>query len=439
MKTKLIGIAAAVLCTWSLAADLTEQEQQVLVQVREVYAKQMGRQPTPEEEQRMLDQYRNSVMNASAMAVRMQALASGGGAALLATPPAQAPVAQSNATPAIGEDAMAKRIEALGPGKPNSRIENARDGLKIDGAPYLDPEGKIMAFAFDVLTGDVTYGIQAGEGWIYKYTKAGSDADPVTIATARLQQGSWQVTTATGKQLVGGRVTPLAKGLLVAREGSAFRYEPGKGTKSSAIPDGWIMAQFQRGNVGATKFVLLERIDDSKSGGFGSVMSAVSTLGALVGVSKKEDYALMHLETGKLYPINVQLDGKSSTVLTNCRKRNAVVNECKSSYSFESLYSGRDRNWGHYYWKANWFATPQGPVAVTMENGVTDVYLLDLSSGKKVNAFHRGLGITSVDSEQSPQGKLSLSADWMFETHKIEDAETFLRDNPDVTVADAAK
>ncbi|MBA4109826.1 MAG: hypothetical protein C0487_09575 [Leptothrix sp. (in: Bacteria)] len=171
----------------------------------------------------------------------------------------------------------------------------------------------------------------------------------------------------------------------------------------------------------------------------GGLFSAVQKIGATVGLNKKEDYALLNLDTGKQYLLNIQVDGKLRTVMSNCRKRNAVVNECRSSNSFESLYSDVGRNWGHYYWKVNWYNTPTGPVAVTMENGVTDAFLLDLSSGKKVTAFHRGLGLTTLDSVQSPDGKLAVMADWMFETHRIDDALAHLRDNPDVNTPGGVK
>lgn len=442
-KATWVGLAAAMALGSGMlmAAERTEQEQAILVQVRDVFAKQMGRQPTPEEEQRMLDQYRNSVMNASAVAARFQNLASGGAAALVPSTTAPNAVPAAVTPAALTEDALARKIADLGAGKPGTKIESARDGLKLDGMPYLDPQGQIKSFAFDSISGDITYAIRAGDTWIYKFMKAGSDADPVTIATGHMSPSSgWQINTLTGKQLAGDTVVPISRGLMIGRAGATFRYEPGKGSKGAAMPDGWVMAQFQRGNVGGTRFILIERIDDSASGGgLGSLLSAVQKIGATVGLSKKEDYALLNLDTGKQYPLNVQVDGKLRTVMSNCRKRNAVVNECSSSTSFESLYSEIGRNWGHYYWKINWYNTPSGPVAVSMENGVTDAYLLDLQTGKKVQAFHRGLGLTTLDSVQSPDGKLTLMADWMFETHKIDDALAYLRDNPDVNVAQTEK
>ncbi|MBA4109827.1 MAG: hypothetical protein C0487_09580 [Leptothrix sp. (in: Bacteria)] len=229
-----MAVVMAMLMGASLAAEPTEQEQAVLVQLREVFAKQMGRQPTPEEEQRALDQYRNSVVNASVFAARIKGLAAGSASAQAAVPGA---IAVVTAAPSISEDALAKKIADLGPGKANAKVEAGRDGFKVDGVPFLDPEGTVHTYAFDGQSGDITYAIRSGDGWVYKFMKAGMTADPVTIATGRMNSSSgWQVLTVTGKQLAGDTVAPVSRGLMVGRAGAAFRYEPGQGSKGSAIP-----------------------------------------------------------------------------------------------------------------------------------------------------------------------------------------------------------
>jgi hypothetical protein len=266
-----MAVVVAMLMGGSFAAEPTEQEQAVLVQLREVFTKQMGRQPTPEEEQRALDQYRNSVMDASAFASRIRGLAAGGASAQAFPTAAPAAATSAAAVPSISEDALAKKIADLGPGKVNAKVESGRDGLKVDGVPFLDPEGKVTTFAFDGQSGDITYAIRSGGGWVYKFMKAGMTAEQVTIASGHMNSSSgWQVVTVTGKQLAGDTIAPISRGLMVGRTGAAFRYEPGQGSKGSAIPDGWTMAQFQRGNVGGTRYILIERIDDSSSGGTAS-------------------------------------------------------------------------------------------------------------------------------------------------------------------------
>jgi hypothetical protein len=133
--------------------------------------------------------------------------------------------------------------------------------------------------------------------------------------------------------------------------------------------------------------------------------------------------------TGKFYPLKVSSAGKQSVELSNCHRQNALVNRCATSTTRESLYSDGHRNPWHYYWCINWFATPAGPLAVSMENGVADVYLLDLEPGKKVLGFHRALGVSQVDAEQSPDGAVTVVAGLGFEQGRIDNAAVFLRDN----------
>ncbi|MCC6199510.1 MAG: hypothetical protein IT466_01905 [Moraxellaceae bacterium] len=279
--------------------------------------------------------------------------------------------------------------------------------------------------------GRLPYSIPSGEGLVFKYMKAGSSAEPISFASVSYGASDATVNTTTGK-MAGSVVTPTATGLLVYRGGSVFRYEVGKGIKSFTVPDGWAPTPIQRGNVGATGFILLERIQMSAdaAGGLGGLFNAAKSLGATAGLNKKEDYALLNLETGALFPLNVQAEGKTQTVLSNCVKKNSLVNECSKSHSFESLYTDIGRIYGHYYCSVDWHMTPTGPIAVTMENGQKDVFIIDLQSAKKVNAFHRALGISSLDVSQSPNGVVALKAGWMFKTFPIEDAVKYLNDSP---------
>lgn len=432
MNVKRALLLLAAVSTLSVAADMTPQEKEVIAGIRQMYAQQMGRQPTAEEEQKMLDRWRAVSMRMAVGAAQINRMGQGGMVPAVTATQA-APVAA-----AMSEEALAQKLAAQGPAKAGLTMEHVRDGLKIGGTTFLDPEGQIKSFAYDVLSGDLSYTIRSGDSLIYKYLRAGSAAEPVAFASARQSGDGWQVNTVTGKILNGNTVIPLAKGLMVARSGSVFLYEAGKGNQSAAVPDGWVMAPFQRGNVGATHYVMLERASSEVRGTAGGLFGSLKSLGAVVGVNKKEDYALMHLDTGKLHLLNVQSSGKNQAVMSNCRKRNAVVNECATMNTFESLYTDIGRNFGHYFWKADWYATPSGPIAVTMENGVADIYVLDLQSGKKVSVFHRGLGITSVDTVQGPDGKVAIKANWMFEDHKVDDAGKFLYENAAIADAQAS-
>jgi hypothetical protein len=411
-------------------AEMSPQEQEVLKEIRQIYVTYKGRQPTAAEEETMLDQWRQSVMKTAVAATRFNAMASGKLPAQMAAAAAPQPTALAS----MSEEELAQKIQALGAGKPGSSIEGHRDGLRINGAGYADPEGKVSTYAYNSLTGDITYSIQSGDGQVFKYMKAGSNAEPISFASVSYGAADATVNTVTGKKITGSVVTPTATGLLVYRGGSVFRYEPGKGMKSFTVPDGWVPTPIQRGNVGATGYILLERIQMSSdaAGGLGGLFNAAKSLGATAGLNKKEDYALLNLETGALFPLNVQAEGKTQTVMTNCVKKNSFVNECAKGHSFESLYTDIGRNYGHYYWSVDWHMTPSGPIAVTMENGQKDVFIIDLKSSKKVNAFHRALGISSLDISQSPTGVVALKAGWMFKTFPIDDAVKHLNDSPAV-------
>lgn len=166
-------------------------------------------------------------------------------------------------------------------------------------------------------------------------------------------------------------------------------------------------------------------------------LNSVMSLGATVGLTKKEDYALFETKTGKLTLLNIQSDGKNQTNLSNCKRKNSMVNICENATSYESLYSDVGRNMGHYYWKANWMNTPNGPILVSMENGVQDIFITDLKTGKKTLAFSRTLGISDFDAYQSLDGNVRINAKWMFQDHAIENAVKFQQENPDITLAQA--
>lgn len=139
--------------------------------------------------------------------------------------------------------------------------------------------------------------------------------------------------------------------------------------------------------------------------------------------------------TGKLFQLNLTSDGKRVMKMSNCRKKNLVINECSTATSFESIYTpDGNPNMGHYYWRANWFNTPSGPIAMSMENGLKDLFITDLTTGKKVTGFSRTLGIQSFSTKQHGDGHVSLAASWAFNTHDIPDVETHLKNSENIAI-----
>lgn len=338
----------------------------------------------------------------------------------------------------IDETRLGERVAAFPEPSARARITGRRDGFDVDGRPFLDAEGSITMHAHSMRTGYITYAARAGSGYVIKTWRVGSDMEPVTIARATLSANGWDVQTETGKRLAGAALTMAPLGFMVAREASAFRYVPGKGVEAIAVPDGYVLASMQRGDIGGTGFVLLEREQATGARGdsAGQLLSTFKALGSSLGMTRKEDYALMDTRDGRLFPLNVSAEGKLVNRYADCVKRNRLVNECASVHSFASLYDNMGmRNNRHYYWRVQWLASDVGPVAISHENGVRDVVITDLTTGKRVTAFSRGLGIVGFDVEQDISGVIRLSADWSFQKHEIPDVLAYLANPPEADEA----
>lgn len=344
------------------------------------------------------------------------------------------PPASSNSLSAETEASLNEKILAFPAKAREIKIDDRSDGFSVNGQPFLDAEGRISKYSFDVLTGDVTYLVQTGgNSYIVKYVRAGSNMEGVTIGNAISMSSGWQVQTVTGKKMAGELLTVLPKGILVARESAAFKYSPGSGVQNIAVPQGYTIAPFQHGNVGATDFILLEKEDEARGSATGGLFSSLKAMGNVLGVNKKEDYALLSIKDGQVFLLNIASNGKDVHSYSNCRKQNNAVNNCATMTSQESLYDKNgDRNTGHYYWRTNWFNTASGPIAVAMENGVTDITITDLTTGKKVIAFTRGMGILKFDADQDSSGKVKIVARLGLVSETIDDAIAFMQTAPEV-------
>lgn len=95
------------------------------------------------------------------------------------------------------------------------------------------------------------------------------------------------------------------------------------------------------------------------------------------------------------------------------------------------------RNIQHYYWRAQWLNTPQGPIAVTMEDANKKIFITDLTTGRKVVAFHRTLGIADMDVNQDPNGTVSIKAQLAFSHESVDDAVGFLANASSVALTAA--
>jgi len=416
----------------AFAEPPSPEDEALLTQLRQM-AKQQGMQLTQDQEQRFLEQQhalrdRVKILGLGLM-MGMPGARQGSSAALPQQPDGHSTDRQRSES----EETLAERIARL-PSRPAEFVvADRKDGFSINGRAFVDPEGVIKNYAVQPVTGMVTYLVDVGKGVFFvRTTRAGADAEPITVATATRSDSGWQVETATGKRISGQKLTLLAAGLLVARNNSAFLYVPGKGLRNTVVPEGYVVAHFQRGDVGDTGFMLVERDKKDVKQGVGGLFDSFKSLGATIGLNKQEDYALFGFSSGKLIPMNISESDKTVGEYSNCRKRNALVNDCANMDFRESLYSNTGRNVGHYYWRINWFATQSGPILIAQENGLKDITFTDLASGKKVTAFSRGLGINGYDALQNAEGKVKVTARLGFSTETIEDAQGFLASTPEI-------
>lgn len=318
-------------------------------------------------------------------------------------------------------------------------FERFRDGFSINGKRHIDPEGAIIAYGFDAQTGDFTYLSDSGLGqYLIKSGRAFNDAEPVTIGTAERRGAMWTVNTATGKKFSGYRLIPLARGFVVARDNTGFRYIPGKGTTNIVASEQFAIAALQNGDVSSTGYLLLERIpspdNSAKYGAVGELFSAVKALGSTLGVGKKEDYALLNIDTQQVVPINVSLEDKQVQFMSACRQRNYVFAECARMDSFESLFQPNGmKNMTHYFWRITWLNAQGRPILISQEGGLSKITATDLTSGRKVVLFDRTMGISEFSVAQKTDGKISVSAQLGFTSETKDDVSALIDTLPDTT------
>ena len=416
----------------TFAESLSPEDEATVTQLREV-AKRQGMQLTQEQEHQFLEQQHalRDRMKMFGLGVMMGMPGAKQGSS--ATAPQQSGGLQTAGQTVETEEALAAKILSLPPRPVEFVVADRKDGFSVNGRAFVDPEGVIKNYSIQSTTGMVTYLVDVEKGtFLVKTTRAGTDAEPITIATATHPSSGWQIQTVTGKRISGQSLTVLASGMLIARDNAAFLYAPGKGLRSVAVPNGYVVAHFQRGDVGDTGFMLIERDKEDVKRGVGGLFDSFKSLGATLGVNKQEDYALFGFSSGKVVPLNISESDKTVGEYSNCRKRNALVNDCANMDFRESLYSNTGRNIGHYFWRINWFATQSGPILIAQENGLKDITVTDLASGKKVTAFSRGLGINGYDAVQNADGKVKVTARLGFSTETLEDAQGFLASTPEI-------
>ncbi len=436
----LLGASAVSAQDLAIDPPLTKDEKRALKDMREQWAEADMPAMTTEQEIAMIKNMRDTQIRMMGQAMGMRrALESGAMQGQIAQPPAQAqdsPLSQPTAEPTVAKDDLASAYEQRSASTRFTRFERKGDGFLANGQVFIDIDGKVNQFGADPMTGRVTYFVDIGNGdLLVKHHNINSDLEPILIGRIALRGDRADFRAVSGETAGGESVVPVSDGLIVTRKESIARYSIGKGAKAFAIPDGFNVAPLQNGDVSGTGFVLIERIPQEEV----SFKEIGKSVGHLFGKrDDTQDYALLHIETGKTVGLFLSDDGKSVGQGTGCVRQNDFVNKCSGWRSWDSIWETDGRpNYSHYFWALTWVQTKFGPIAIAKEDGTREVNVIALDSGARFNAFKRKLGILWFAVEPKEDGGLSMEAQLAFKRHKIDDVGQVL--NGSLAAASEAK
>jgi len=237
---------------------------------------------------------------------------------------ASTPTLQPAAASALmSEQDLAELIQATRHADIAVSIEHARDGLRIDGQQYVDPEGEILRFASNSATGDIVYALKTGPRVLkYKYLSASNLTSPVVLGEAHGHNNNIVFHSASGQTISGTNIINTSKGVLVTRENSAFNYVPGQTIKTISVPEGYQIASMQKGDLESTGYILLEKLKPTNE----SLVSLVNSFGSSLGITEANDYKLLNVANGTTVDLDISIDHKDVAVHSNCVRKNSVIN-----------------------------------------------------------------------------------------------------------------
>lgn len=422
----------------ALDPPLTKQEQQALRDMRKQWKQSGMPAMTSEQETVLIQNMRDMQVQTMGRAMGLRAAVEAGA---FSTPPqpeppplsahpvpeAAAPIQAFSKEPGEGRraiDLLARMEEQSNPPR-FTLFERIRDGFKANGKPYFDVDGAIANFGADMSTGHVTYLIDTSNGEaLVKHHNINSQHPAFVVGTLRINDERAMFQGADGTTAAGSGVIPTADGLLFTREGSMVRYQIGRPPVAFQVPEEWIIAEYQNGDVSGTRFVLLERANKSVN----SLKSAGDAVGRMFGKrDESEDYAFFDIQNGSLIALNMNMDYKKVGQGTGCKRQNALVNKCSGWEQWTSIWKpDGSPNTYHYCWALTWQQTRFGPIAVAMENGGREVNIIQLASGERTNAFHRALGIHEFYASPTAAGSIKIRAQVGLKRQTIEDIAELL-------------
>lgn len=393
------------------------KEQQLVEHMQSAY-RQRGLTLTPEREEALLQQYRQ--MQARAADAQAMSEVSGDltpaqrvklamglpAEQAAATTPAPAPAGAVATTRAAIAQAQAPEAEAPAAGAPGNPAEellaavSARhaqgaptdfewrpDGFVADGKPVVDPEGRIVQWDGDGLSGDVTYLVRVAPGQFdVRFTNTHATLPPITVGTLYVDPAGQHFTSVDGQTVSGHILIPTSKGIVMARDTAIFDYEFGKPVVSQALPPQYMVASFQRGPVGTTNYVLLKRYI-SQAERHDPIEGVKGLFKIVRGKVTSNDFALFNIKTGHAVYLAIDEPGTGGSIWNR---------------------DGR-ANYQHYFWQIDWMPNPKGATAVVLENQFRDLNAIRLDSDERINVRHRAMGIERFNVYPLANGSFGIS------------------------------
>ncbi len=295
----------------------------------------------------------------------------------------------------ITQEELKRKIDAFGIAKDFVNFAETDLGITFNGKLLRDADGIIKQVTYDPKSGFITYILEKKDNsFAVKFMQATSHLQPIVIARANLEYGSWVIATITGESFSGSNLHIGSNGFVVpSPEEMVYVFDYYKGLNSVNIPQGYKVAEFQSGDILGSKIILLEipKVAE-KTGSMSSLFGNIKALGSMLGMAKKEDYAFLDLSSSKLTKINIP------------------NNPTKSMKP--------------YHLRITWFKTSSGAIALTQEDDLGKIYATNLSTGKKVLLKKYLPGYVAFDAFIQSNGKLKLSAKkGMFGSDDSEDVE----------------
>jgi len=394
---------AALLALPAFAQEMTKDEETMLREMRKA-AKEQGVTLTPEMERTALDAARHTqarVLGIQAAANAMRT-GSGGMQAAPAAPVAAVPVAVEPGPAAAPISTTALTLPPKEDAKP-TRFEDLTDGFKANGKLWLDPEGATDTYATNAATGEVTYLVASGgDRFIVKHANVNSRMGPVTVGHLTRSPGRQEFEGVDGQRLAVQHFILTGRALLGYRTGALFFLEFGEAVKPYALPEGFQVASWQTGDVSGTGYILIyrKRADDSP-GGF------LKYTKATLGKNTDSDVMFFNLQTGDTVPVEIA---------------GLKIHDGANRYTDTHLHDDE-----HIYWRARWYATDAGPIAMVKEDGPSRLTVINLQTGARAVAFERKLGLGDWEMYPTDGGKLRFEGSWAFKKHEIEDVAALLK------------